>query len=73
MISQNSLRFRIERAVQFFQRRQKALFQLFRRADVDRGWDHIIARLPHVDVVVRMNRIARADWLFLRADSSGSR
>ena len=35
--------------------------KLLRRADVDGGWDHVVARLPHVDVVVRMHRLARAD------------
>ena len=49
--------------MQFFERRDEAILQLFRRADVDRGWDHVVARLTHVDVVVRVNRIARADRL----------
>ena len=52
-----------KRAVQFFQRRKETVLELFRRADVNRRWNHVVARLTHVDVIVRMNRIARADWL----------
>ena len=55
------LRLRVERAVQFFQRRHETIFQLFGRADVNGGWDHVVARLAHVDVIVRMNGLARAD------------
>ena len=55
------LRLCLERAVQFFERRHETVLQLFRRADVNRGWDHVVARLTHVDVIVRVNRIARAD------------
>ena len=54
-------RFGGERGFQFFERRNEALLELLGRADVDRGWDHVVARLPHVDVIVRVNRIARAD------------
>ena len=50
-----------ERAVQFLERGDETILQLFRRADVNGGWDHVVARLPHVDVVVRVNRILRAD------------
>ena len=39
----------------------RQLLELLRRADVDRGWDHVVARLTHVDVIVRVNRLARAD------------
>ena len=35
--------------------------ELLGGADVDRRWDHVVARLPHVDVIVRVNRVARAD------------
>src|SRR5450432_1902555 len=35
--------------------------ELFRRADVNRRWNHVVARLPHVDVIVRMNRLTRAN------------
>ena len=48
-------------AVQFFQRRNEKILQLFRGADVHGGGDHVVARLPHVDVVVRMHRILRAN------------
>jgi hypothetical protein len=37
------------------------LFDLLGRADVDRGWNHVVARLTHVDVIVRVNRLAGAD------------
>ena len=55
------VRLDVERAVQLFQRRDETVLELFRRADVNGRWDHVVARLPHVDVIVRMNRIARAD------------
>ena len=35
--------------------------QLFGRADVNRRRNDVVARLPHVDVIVRVNRLARAD------------
>ena len=54
-------RLRFERGVQFLQRRIEAMLELFRRADVNRGRDHVIARLTHVDVIVRVDRIFRAD------------
>ena len=55
------VRLDVERAVQLFQRRNQTVLELFRRADVNRRWNHVVARLPHVDVIVRMNRITRAD------------
>ena len=54
-------RFRFQRVVQFLQRRIETVLELFRRADVDRGWDHVVARLAHVDVIVRVDRILRTD------------
>src|SRR5687767_303901 len=38
------------------------MLELFRRADMNRGWDHVVARLSHVDVIVWMNRIFGANW-----------
>src|SRR6185436_16147566 len=45
------------------QRWDKIVLELLRRTDMNRRWNHIIARLPHVDVVVRMNRVARTNGL----------
>src|SRR4029077_7125749 len=41
--------------------RNETIFQLFRTADVNRGWDHVVARLAHVDVIVWMYKLTRAD------------
>ena len=49
-----------EHSGQMLQRRQQLLVQQQRRADVDRRRDHIVAALAHVDVIVRMHRLARA-------------
>src|SRR5205085_3710569 len=38
-----------------------AVLELFRRANVNGRWDHVVARLAHVDVIVWMNRIARTN------------
>ena len=48
-------------AVQFLERGDEKILQLLRRADVHGRRDHVVARLPHVDMVVRVNRIFRAD------------
>ena len=37
------------------------VLELLGRADVDRGWNHVVARLTHVDMIVRVNRLAGAD------------
>ena len=37
------------------------MLELLGGADVDGGGDHVVARLTHVDVIVRVNRLARAD------------
>ena len=66
-------RFRLQRGVQFFERGDETVLQLFRRADVNGGRDHVVARLPHVDVIVRMNRISRDRLACLRAGSNDSR
>ncbi len=39
----------------------RQFLELLGRADVDGGRDHVVARLTHVDVIVRVNRLARAD------------
>ena len=54
-------RLRFKRALQFFQRRDETVLQLFGRADVDRGRNHVVARLAHVHVIVRMNMLVRPD------------
>ena len=45
----------------------RRFFNLLGRADVDRGWNDVVARLTHVDVIVRVNRLAGADRLSRRA------
>src|SRR5439155_9563998 len=55
------LRLRFKRALQLFQRRDETVLQLFRGADMDHGRDHVVARLAHVDVIVRMNVLARSN------------
>src|SRR5205814_6303896 len=52
-----------ERGLEFFERGNETLLELFRGADVNSGRDDIVARLPHVDVIIRVNRRARADRL----------
>ena len=63
MISQNSFAFASSAPCSFSSAGTRRVLQLFRRADVNRRWDHVITRLTHVDVVVRVNRFARADRL----------
>ena len=62
-----------QRFLQFAERGQQLVLQLLRRADVDRGWDHIVARLPHVDVIVRMNALLRIDRSRRRTAGSDAR
>ena len=52
------LRFHVERDAQLFQRRHQMILQLFGGADVNGGRDHVVARLPHVDVIIRMHQLA---------------
>src|SRR5213596_4168183 len=52
------LRFGFDRGMQFFQSRNETVFQLLRCADMDRRRNHVVARLSHVDVIVRMDRFA---------------
>jgi len=52
-----------EGAVQFFQSRNQMILQFLRGADVNRRGNHVVARLPHVDVIVGMNRVVRSDRL----------
>ena len=54
-------RFRGQRVAEFLEGRDETMPELLRGADVDGRRDHVIARLPHVDVIVRVNRFARAD------------
>ena len=42
--------------MQFFQSRNQMVLQFLRGADVNRRGNHVVARLPHVDVIVGMNR-----------------
>ena len=52
-----------EGAVQFFQSRNQMVLQFLGGADVNRRGNHVVARLPHVDVIVGMNRVVRSDRL----------
>ncbi len=52
----------LQLAMQFLESGYEKILQLFRRADVHGRWDHVVARLSHVDMVVRVNRIFCADW-----------
>src|SRR5581483_12102079 len=45
----------VKRFMQSRERRNEVRFQLFRRADVDGGRNHVVARLSHVDVIVGVN------------------
>ena len=49
------------RACSFSSAGMRQCLELLRGADVDGGRDDVVARLPHVDVIVRVNRLARAD------------
>src|SRR6266480_6394884 len=51
-----------ESAMQLFQRWDQTILQLFGRADVYRRGNYVVARLSHVDVIVRVNVLARPDW-----------
>ena len=48
----------VERAVQPLQRGNKTILELLGRADVDDRWNHVVARLAHVDVIVGMDGFA---------------
>ncbi len=61
MMSQNSLVFASNAACNFVRAGTEMILQLFRGADVNRGRDHIVARLSHVDVIVRVNEFARSN------------
>ena len=63
----------VQRSLQLRQARDQAILQLFRRADVNGGRDHVVARLPHVDVVVRVDLFLRANGLARPAGRSGWR
>jgi hypothetical protein len=52
-----------ERGVQFHQSRDQLVLQLFGTANVDRRGNHVVARLPHVHMIVRMHRVVRSDRL----------
>src|SRR5579862_261453 len=54
-------RFAVEGAFQFIQRRDELALDRFAHRDVDGAGDDVVARLPVVDVVVRMDGILRAD------------
>src|ERR1700736_4266096 len=54
-------RLRFQGPLQFLQRWYQTVLQLFRAANVNGRWDHVVARLAHVDVIVRMDELARAD------------
>ena len=54
-------RFRRKGGGKFFEGGNETLLDLLGRADVDRGWNHVVARLTHVHVIVRVNRLAGAD------------
>ena len=54
-------RFRRKGVDQSFERRDETLLELLGRADVNCGWNHVVARLTHVDVIVRVNWLAGAD------------
>ena len=47
-----------ERLVQSLKRREQFPLDRFKRGDVNRRRNHVIARLAHVDVVVRMDSLA---------------
>ena len=55
------VRFRGQRVAEFLQGRDETILELLRGADVNGRRDHVVARLPHVDVIVRVNQFARAD------------
>ena len=53
--------FGVECALQFSERWHQMIFQLLGGADVNRRWDNVVARLSHVDVIIRVHQLARAD------------
>ena len=55
------LRLRLDRRGQRLRMRQQVLLELQHRGDVHRGWEGVVRRLPHVDVVVRVHRRLAAD------------
>ena len=46
--------------LQFFQSRQQVLDDPIERRDVNGRWDHVVAGLSSIDVIVRMNRFVAA-------------
>ncbi len=66
MIIPEFFRLGFERAVQFSERRNETVPELFRAADMNGGGDHVVARLAHVDVVVGMHNRVRADRFALQ-------
>ena len=56
------LRLRVQCAMQFSERRHQMILQLLGGADVNGRRNDIVARLTHVDVIIRMHELARADF-----------
>src|SRR5262245_7272917 len=52
---------RFEGAMQFLQSRNQMVLQFLGGTDVNRRWNHVIARLTQVDVIIGMNRVVRSD------------
>ena len=55
------LRLCFERRLKLSQRGNQRPLDGFQRRNVHRGGNDVVAGLPHVDVIVRMNRILRTD------------
>ena len=60
-MSQNSFALASSPSCSFSRAGNETMPELFCGADVNGRRNHVVARLPHVDVVVRMNGIFRAD------------
>src|SRR5262245_36518703 len=43
------------------QRWNQGVFDGFHNRDMHRGWDHVVAGLPHIDMIVWMDRLLRTD------------
>ena len=52
----------VERRLQAFQRRQQMPLDPHRRGDVHGGRDRVVGRLAHIDVIVRVHRLFRAEF-----------